>query len=111
MSASSKVTRDSAQSETDFKLNVVFSFASQWELTSSGKVQEQQRLRLPPGGGDRIQVVEIGPLQLEGLSADAVAVLVRKRADALTLLNEAIAIASVEFSTALAQASRQLPPS
>ncbi len=96
-----------AQLETDFKLNVVFSFASQWEFISSGGVQDQQRLRLPPGGGDRIQTVEIGPLNFEGLHSSDVVALVQKRADALALLNEAIAIASIEFSNALAQASRQ----
>ncbi len=109
MSAPTEMTHDPAQSETDFTLNVVFSFASQWELTSSGGAQEQQRLRLPPGGGDRIQTIEIGPLHLEGLSTSEVAALVRKRADTLTLLNEAIAIASIEFSTALAQASHRPP--
>jgi hypothetical protein len=77
-------------------LNVAFTFAERWEFGPADKLNG-----FPPGGGDGILSIEIGPVNFAGLSAAEITAVQRKRAGDLALLSQAIAAASVQFSQAL----------
>ncbi len=59
----------------------------------------------PPGGGLGVRKVEIAPVRLEDLDADAVAEIVRRRAGDMALIAQALAFAEVQFADALQAAS------
>ncbi len=77
-------------------LNVSFAFDRQWSMGPDGRLS-----KFPPGAGNGARTVEIGPVQLHGLSAAQIAAIVAKRTDDMALVATAVAVATRQLAAAL----------
>lgn len=82
-------------------VNVSFTFDGTCEMHLAAT-----KTVFPFGGGMNVQEIVIDPLNLSGLTGDEIRAAIAKRVGDLAIVSQALALASVEFETAISQATQ-----